>query len=134
MKIFVNLAVSDLDASKEFWNKLGFTFNPQFTDAKAACLVFTEDIYAMLLTHEFFKTFTDKEIIDAPKSIEAINALSLDTKEQVDEMLSKALAAGATEPKPAQDHGFMYSRAFSDLDGHTWEFFWMDVNAAPAQQ
>lgn len=128
-KIFVNLPVKDLNKSKEFFAKLGFTFNPQFTDQNAACMVISEDNYAMLLVEPFFKTFTKKEVVNAQTSTEVLVALSLDSKEKVDEMLSKALAAGAKEAREPQDHGFMYGRSLEDLDGHIWEMFWMDPKA-----
>jgi len=131
-KIFVNLPVKDLDKSKEFFTKLGFTINPQFTNESAACVVISEDIYVMILLEQFFKTFiANKEISDATKNTEAIVALSADSKAGVDEMADKALAAGATYLRNADDHGFMYSRSFQDLDGHIWEVFWMDLAAAP---
>ena len=125
-KIFVNLPVKDLNKSKEFFAKLGFTFNPQFTNQNAACMVISEDNYAMLLVESFFKTFTKKEIVDAKKNTEVLIALSAENKAKVDEMLGKALAGGAKEPRAPQDHGFMYGRSFEDPDGHIWEIFWMD--------
>lgn len=125
-KIFVNLPVKDLDKSKEFFSKLGFAFNAQFTNKDAACMVISEDNYAMLLVESFFKTFTKKEIVDAKKSTEVLVALSSESKESVDKMLHNALAAGAKEANEPQDHGFMYGRSFEDLDGHIWEIFWMD--------
>ena len=128
-KVFLSLPVKDLNKSKEFFAKLGFAFNPQFTDQNAACMVISEDNYAMLLVESFFKTFTKKEIVDAKKSTEVLIALSAENKEKVDEMLGKALAAGAKEPRAPQDHGFMYGRAFEDPDGHNWEIFWMDPKA-----
>lgn len=128
-KIFLNLPVKDLNKSKEFFAKLGFTFNPQFTNQNAACMVISEDNYAMLLVESFFKTFTKKEIVDAKKNTEVLIALSAENKAKVDEMLGKALAAGAKEPRAPQDHGFMYGRAFEDPDGHNWEIFWMDPKA-----
>ena len=128
-KVFLNLPVKDLNKSKEFFTKLGFTFNPQFTDQNAACMVISEDNYAMLLVESFFKTFTKKEIVDAKKNTEVLIALSAENKAKVDEMLGKALAAGAKEPRAPQDHGFMYGRAFEDPDGHNWEIFWMDPKA-----
>ncbi len=131
-KIFVNLPVKDLDKSKEFYTKLGYTFNPQFTDDKAGCLVISEDIYAMLVTETFFKTFIPKhEIADAIKTKEVLTALSFDSREAVDQIMEKALSAGGKEPRPTQDLGFMYVRAFEDLDGHIWEPFWMDITKAP---
>jgi len=128
-KIFVNLPVKDLDKSKEFFSKLGYTFNAQFTDEKAACMVISEDIYAMLLTEPFFKTFTDKDITDTSKSTEVLICLSADSREQVDEMYDKAVAAGAKTPRDKNDMGFMYNISFEDLDGHTWEIMWMDPAA-----
>lgn len=125
-KVFINLAVKDLSATKEFFGKLGFTFNPQFTDENAACMIIGPDNFAMLLTEPFFKTFINKEIVDASKSTEVLIALSMDSKEQVDDMVTRAIEAGGTEPRPAQDQGFMYQRDFEDLDGHIWEIFWMD--------
>ena len=125
-KVFVNLSVKDLDKSKEFFSKLGFTFNAQFTNKDAACMVISEDNYAMLLVESFFKTFTKKEIVNAKKSTEVLVALSSESKENVDKMLHNALAAGAKEANEPQDHGFMYGRSFEDLDGHIWEIFWMD--------
>lgn len=131
-KIFVNLPVKDLDKSKQFFINIGFTINPQFTNEKAACVVISEDIFAMILREEFFKTFIPtKEIADATKSTEVLVALSADSKEKVNEMADKALAAGASTLREPEDHGFMYSRSFQDLDGHIWEVFWMDMNAAP---
>lgn len=128
-KIFVNLPIKDLGKSQDFFTKLGYSFNPQFSDENAACLVISEDIYAMLLTEPFFKTFTKKEIADARKSTEVLVALSSESKQEVDDLLRKALAAGATEAREPQDHGFMYGRSFEDLDGHIWEIFWMDPSA-----
>jgi uncharacterized protein len=127
-KIFVNLPVRDLDKSKEFFTKLGYTFNSQFTNANAACLVISEDIYAMLILPDFFKGFTKKEIADATKTTESILALSADSREKVDEMLKKAIGAGGREYREPEDHGWMYGRSFEDLDGHQWEAFWMDPN------
>ncbi len=128
-KIFVNLPVADLEKSKTFFKSLGFNFNAQFTDETAASMVISDDIYAMLLTHEKYKMFTDKTIVDARQSSEVLTALSVDSKEKVDEILNKALAAGGTQTRPAQDHGFMYGRSFDDPDGHTWEIFWMDPSS-----
>ncbi len=130
-KIFVNLPVKDLNKSKEFFNKIGFSINPQFTDETAACVVISEDIFAMILTHEKFKEFTKKEIADATKTTEVLTCLSSDSKEKVNEMVDKAIAAGATEARDPMDYGFMYARSFNDPDGHIWEVMWMDMNAAP---
>lgn len=130
-KIFVNLPVRDLDKSKAFFAKLGFTFNQQFTDETAACMVISADIYAMLLTHAKFKQFTRKEIADATKTTEVLTALSMDSKDEVNGLVDKALASGATEARPPMDHGFMFERSFNDLDGHIWEIFYMDPSAVP---
>ncbi len=124
--IFVNLPVADLEASKTFFGKLGFTFNAQFTDETAAAMVIDENIFSMLLTHEKFAQFTPKTIADARTTSEVLIALSRDSKEAVIELFDKAIAAGATETRPGDDYGFMMSRAFSDLDGHIWEIMWMD--------
>jgi len=124
-KVFINLPVKDLDKSKEFFAKLGFTFNAQFTNKNAACMVISEDNYAMLLVESFFKTFIKKEIVNAKKSTEVLIALSSESKEDVNKMLTNALAAGAKEANEPQDHDFMYGRSFEDLDGHIWEIFWM---------
>jgi len=126
IKIFVNLPVKDLKRSMEFFGSLGFSFNKQFTDENAACLVFGEDNYAMLLREEFFKTFTTKAIADTGKYAEVINALMLDSRAAVDEMVDKALAAGAGKYRDPEDLGFMYSRSFADPDGHLWEVGWMN--------
>jgi predicted lactoylglutathione lyase len=128
--IFVNLPAKNLPKTKEFWGKLGYSFNPQFTDDNAGCLVISDNIFAMLLTEPYYKTFTDKQIADTSRTQETQLALSADSREEVDEMLRKALAAGANEPKPAQDmEGFMYSRGFDDLDGHHWDYVWMNPSA-----
>ncbi|NVJ24419.1 MULTISPECIES: VOC family protein [Myxococcus] len=133
-KIFVNLPVESLERSVGFFTKLGYTFNPQFTDANATCMVINEHIYAMLLVKPFFKSFIKKEISDATKSTEVIIALTVDSRAAVDALMEKALAAGAKESKEKMDQGFMYQRSFEDLDGHQWESFWMDPAAvAPPQ-
>ncbi|KOG52616.1 glyoxalase [Streptomyces virginiae] len=124
--IFVNLPVKDLEASKAFWSKLGYSFNAQFTDENCASMVISDTIVAMLLAEDRYKDFTHKEIADATKTSEVLICLSAESRTAVDELVDGALAAGATEPRPAQDHGVMYGRAFDDLDGHTWEIMWMD--------
>jgi predicted lactoylglutathione lyase len=128
-KIFVNLPVKDLKRSVDFFTKLGFRFNPKFTDESATCMVITDDIFAMLLVHDRFKEFTPKAIADAHSSTEVLTCLSFDDRSKVDELTNKALEAGATEARNPMDHGFMFSRSFSDLDGHIWEIFWMDPAA-----
>ena len=125
-KIFVNLPVKDLERSKKFFTALGYSFNPQFTDENAACLVISDDIYAMLLTEPFFKGFMKKEIADSSKTTEVIIALSADSKAEVDQLADKAIEAGAKPVMDPSDLGFMYSRSFLDPDGHHWEVFWMD--------
>ena len=129
--IFVNLSCEDLKRSKAFFEALGFSFNPQFTNDDAACLVISDTIYAMLHTPASFRRFTSKEIADAHDTTEALFALQVDSKEVVNEIFDKALAAGGRAPREAQDHGFMYERAFEDPDGHIWEIFWMNTQAAP---
>ena len=120
-QIFVNLAVNDLPRSKAFFESLGLTFNPQFTNDKGACLVISEHIYAMLLVKDFFKTFTDKAIVDTDKATEVLLCLSCESRAEVDAVVAKAVAAGGKTPRPKQDYGFMYSHGFEDPDGHTWE-------------
>ncbi|MET9935478.1 MULTISPECIES: VOC family protein [unclassified Streptomyces] len=130
--IFVNLPVKDLDASKAFFEKLGYSFNPQFSDDTAACLVISDTIFAMLLTEKKFKEFTapGKEVSDATKTTEVLITLSAESREKADELADAALAAGGTPAKEPMDMGFMYGRSFTDLDGHHWEVFWMDPAAA----
>ena len=125
-QIFVNLPVRDLGASMTFFKALGFTFNQQFTDDNAACMVISDDIYAMLLTHGHFRQFTKKDIADATKTTEVLTALSVDSRDAVNEMVEAAIGAGGTEPRDPMDHGFMFQRAFDDPDGHTWEILWMN--------
>ena len=127
--IFVNLAVSDLARSRAFFESLGYSINEGFSDENAVSVVISDTITAMLLTREFFAEFTSKSIIDATTSTEVQLALSTESKEEVDAIHKKALAAGAT-PAGEQDHGFMYSKSFDDLDGHHWDFVWMDPEAA----
>jgi uncharacterized protein len=128
-QIFVNLPVKDLNHSKEFFAKLGFSFNAQFTDENAASMIVSENIYVMLLTREFFQTFTPNEICDATKSTEVLVCLSSESRAEVDEMVRKAVAAGGTTYKEPQDHGFMYGHGFQDLDGHIWEIMFMEPSA-----
>lgn len=128
-EIFVNLHVKNLDRSMKFFIDLGFKINYQFTDDTTACVVISDHIYAMLITHDKFSMFTPKEISDATTTTEVLTALSVNSKERVDEILEKAMTAGGTEARPAEDDGFMYGRAFNDLDGHIWEVFWIDKSA-----
>ncbi|MDQ3239639.1 MAG: VOC family protein [bacterium] len=124
--IFVNLPVKDLNATKEFFAKLGFSYNKQFTNEDAACMVLGEKIFVMLLVEKFFKTFIDKEIADTKKTTEMLIAISADSKGEIDSMIEKVIEAGGCELRERQDLGFMYSRTFGDLDGHIWEILWMD--------
>jgi predicted lactoylglutathione lyase len=128
-KIFVNLPVRDLRNSIDFFGKLGFTFNAQFTDDTAACMSISEDIFVMLLTEKKFKTFTPKPICDATKSTEVLVCLSSASRDEVNEMVRKAVAAGGTTYKEPEDHGFMYGHGFQDLDGHIWELAFMEPAA-----
>jgi predicted lactoylglutathione lyase len=124
--IFVNLPVKDLEASKRFFGELGFDFNPEFSDETAACMVVDQNIFFMLLVEERFKDFINGEIADATKATEAINSLSADSREEVDETIEKALSAGGKPWKPTLEEGPMYVRSFQDLDGHVWEVLYME--------
>jgi uncharacterized protein len=128
-KIFVNLPVKDLNRTVEFFTKLGFKFNPLFTDENGTCMIVGEDIYVMLLVERFFKTFTKKEICDVTKDAEVIIALSAESREIVDQTMNRVLEAGGKESRDPQDHGWMYGRSFQDIDGHLWEIIHMDVSA-----
>ena len=128
-KIFVNLPVKNLSQSVEFFTKLGFSFDAQFTDETATCMIVSDDIFVMLLTHDKFKTFTPKAICDATKSTEVLVCLSSESHEKVDDMVRKAVAAGGTTYNDPQDHGFMYGHGFQDVDGHIWELMYMEPSA-----
>jgi uncharacterized protein len=128
-KIFVNLPVSDLGKSVDFFTQLGFEFNPQFTDENATCMIVGDDAFVMLLVEDFFRTFTTKEICDPTMQTETIIALSADSREEVDEIVNRALAAGGQPSSEPMDQGFMYGRSFQDLDGHLWEVIYMDPGA-----
>jgi predicted lactoylglutathione lyase len=130
--IFVNLPVADLDRSIAFYEAIGATKNPQFSDDTAACMVLSETIHVMILTHEKFLQFTPKRIADAHETSEVLICISADSREAVDEIMEKALATGGREPREPQDHGFMYGRSFEDPDGHIWEPMFMDMEAAKA--
>lgn len=127
--IFVNLPVKDLNKTVEFFTKLGFAFNPQFTDENATCMIVGENMFVMLLVEKYFKTFTKKEITDTTKNTEAIVALSAQSKEEVDQVIKKVIDAGGSEPRDPQDYGWMYGRSFEDINGHLWEIFYMDESA-----
>jgi len=130
-KIFLNLAVKDLKKSIDFFTTLGFSFNPQFTDASATCMIIGENIFAMLVTEQRFKDFTKKEICNAHKNTEVLIAIDVDNREKVNEMVKNAVGAGGTIYMEPQDHGWMYGHSFADLDGHQWEIMYMDENAIP---
>ena len=128
-KLFVNIAVTDLQRSIEFFETLGFTFNQQFTDATATCMLVGEDAYFMLLTREKFAGFSKRPMGDPRAETNAMFAISVNSREEVDQMVEKAVAAGGSHAVEPQDHGFMYGWSFYDLDGHHWEVFWMDPSA-----
>lgn len=132
-QIFVNLAVQDLKKSIEFFTKVGFEFNANFTDESATCMIIGENIYAMLLVEERFQSFISKKISNAADTTEVIVALSVDSREQVDAIVQAALDAGAKPSNEPQDHGFMYGWSFQDLDDHLWEVSYMDLSAFPSE-
>jgi hypothetical protein len=132
-QIFVNLPIADIARSKAFFSALGFSFNPQFTNEQGACMVISDNIFAMLLAQPFFRTFIDTDIADATKSTEVLVCLSCSSRAEVDELVAKAVAAGGKPHRQPQDHGFMYGHGFHDPDGHVWELVYMDPNAAPPQ-
>ncbi|EKD38060.1 MAG: hypothetical protein ACD_75C00879G0001 [uncultured bacterium] len=131
--IYVNLPVADLQRSMEFFRKLGFTFNPQFSNEQAAALVISETIFAMLHTPESFRRFTKKEIANAHTTTEVLLALQVESKERVNELMNLALKAGGREQRDPEDYGFMFGRAFEDPDRHIWEVFWMDPSQMPEE-
>lgn len=130
-QIFLNLPVKDLQRSVAFFTKMGFIFDPKFTDENATSMQIGENIYVMLLTEKFFSTFIAKPLADTQATAAAIVALSVGSREEADEMADKGIAAGGKQYKEAEDHGWMYGRNFQDLDGHLWEFFYMDMSALP---
>jgi len=132
-QIFVNLPVKDLDKTKNFFSSLGFSFNPQFTDNNAACMIISENIYAMLLTEKMFKTFIKKDIVDAKKSTEVLLAINCESKEEVDDMIEKVVNAGGKPTGKGEDLEWMYSKSFEDLDGHIWEPFFFDEQKFPSK-
>ena len=133
-KVFINLPVKDLNRSMEFFKGVGFSFNPQFTDENAGCMVVSDTIFVMLLKEEYFKTFTRKPVSDATKSTEVLISLDTASRDEVDQVVKKATELGATLYSEAQDHGWMYQHSFADLDGHQWEFAYMDESQFPGQQ
>lgn len=129
--IFVNLPVADLPKSRSFFKALGFTFNEQFCDDTAACVVISDHIHVMLLTHAKFRDFTPKAICDTRESVEVLNCLSCDSREEVDQLVRRAAAAGGSIYAEPKDYGFMYQHSFQDPDGHQWELVHMDPGTAP---
>lgn len=129
--IFINLPVKDLTKSENFFSQLGFTFNPQFSDDNAKCLVLGDNIFAMLLKEEFFKTFTKREIVDAHKQTEVLICIDAPSKEKVMELVDKAKKAGGSIYAEPMDHGWMYQHSFADLDGHQWEIAYIDMSKMP---
>ena len=127
--IFINLPVKNLDRSIAFFTALGYTFDPQFTDETATCMIVADNIFVMLLTEAKFKQFTPKALCDATKSTEVLLAISVEHRERVDELVRNAVAGGGSTYSEAQDHGFMYQHGFQDLDGHIWEVMYMDASA-----
>ena len=130
-KIFINLPVEDLKKSMDFYSKIGFTNNPTFTDETAACMVLTDEIFVMLLTHDKFAQFTTRKIINPKNSVGVINALSVDTPEEVAQIVDAAVKGGGNEPIPAKDYGFMIQRTFEDPSGNLWEVVYMDMSKVP---
>lgn len=130
-RVFINLPVKDLDKSVSFFTKLGYSFNPQFTDEKATCMIISDNIFAMLLTEPYFKTFTRKQVADAKIATEVLIALDTNSRNEVQEMVARAKEMGATIYAEPQDHGWMYQHSFADLDGHQWELVYMDATQMP---
>lgn len=132
-QIFLNLAVTDLQKSMDFYTALGFTNNPQFSDEMAKCMVWSENIYVMLLNHEKFSSFTDKTIADTKSKIAGLFSLSMDSVDEVHQTMENGLKAGGIEPNEMRDYGFMTQRTIEDFDGHTWEIFFMDMSKFPTE-
>ncbi len=130
-QIFINLPVKDLEKSMAFYTKMGFTNNPQFSDDTGKCMVFSEEIYVMIMTHEKFKSFVTKPIADTSSTIAAILSLSVESVDKLNEIANNAVVGGGKEPVPIKDYGFMVNRTVEDMDGHTWEIFFMDVSKMP---
>jgi len=132
-QIFINLAVKDLQKSMDFYKALGFSNNPQFSDDSGKCMVWSENIFVMIMTHEKFTTFATKPIADTKSNLAGLFSLSVDSVDEVNSILSKGLDAGGTEPTEMRDYGFMQQRTIEDFDGHTWEVFYMDITKFPQQ-
>jgi predicted lactoylglutathione lyase len=132
-QIFINLAVQDLQKSMDFYTALGFTNNPQFSDDSGKCMVWSENIFLMILTHEKFSTFATKPLADTKSKLAGLFSLSVDSIDEVNHILTNGLNAGGTEPHEMRDYGFMQQRSIEDFDGHTWEVFYMDLTKFPAE-
>lgn len=130
-QIFINLAVTNLQKSMDFYSAVGFTNNPQFSDDTAKCMVWSENIFVMIMTHEKFSSFATKPIADTKNNLAGLFSLSMDSVEAMNDFMSKGLNAGGTEPHEMRDYGFMQQRTIEDLDGHTWEVFFMDISKFP---
>jgi uncharacterized protein len=133
-QIFINLAVKDLQKSMAFYTALGFTNNPQFSDDAGKCMVWCDNIFVMLLTHEKFKQFATKPIADTKSNVAALFSLSLDSVDEVNSTMANGLHAGGIEPSEMKDYGFMQQRTIEDFDGHTWEIFYMDISKFPTEK
>ena len=133
-QIFINLAVKDVNKSMEFYTKMGFSNNPQFSDESGKCMVWSEDIFLMLLSHEKFASFATKPIADTKSSVAGLFSLSVDSVEEVNRIMQAGLDAGGTEPNELRDYGFMQQRIIEDFDGDTWEVFYMDMSKFPTEQ
>jgi len=133
-QVFINLAVSDVEKSMDLYTKMGFTNNPQFSDDAGKCMVWSESIFVMILSHEKFKTFATKPIADTKNTLAGLFSLSVDSVDSVNEIVTNAVAAGAIEPNEMRDYGFMQQRTIEDFDGHTWEIFYMDMSKFPVQE
>ena len=133
-QIFINLAVTDLEKSMNFYTAMGFSNNPQFSDESGKCMIWSESIFVMLLTHEKFSSFATKPIADTKNNLAVLFSLSMDNIEAVNKMMTDGLNAGGTEPTEMKDYGFMQQRTIEDFDGHTWEVFYMDITKFPTEQ
>jgi predicted lactoylglutathione lyase len=133
-QIFINLAVKDLQKSLNFYSALGFTNNPQFSDNSGKCMVWSENIFVMLLTHEKFSSFATKPIADTKSNVAGLFSLSTESIEEVNNIMANGLKAGGIEPNEMRDYGFMIQRTIEDVDGHTWEIFYMDISKIPTEQ
>ena len=133
-QVFINLAVADVNRSMAFYTALGFNNNPQFSDDSSKCMVWSDQIFLMIMNHEKFNTFATKPIADTKNNIAALFALSVESLDKVNSIIDKGLTAGGTEPVPFQDYGFMQKRNIEDFDGHTWEVFYMDMTKFPSEQ